>query len=156
VRTSLVGHTKSKALSAHLLPVCDGDCLCQCHMGGLLCPIQGGRRNQRGVQAPAPFLPASLSPGCRDDYWRTFQRSFSPGTVAIPVKPVVTHLQSSNHHRDPTLQSICTSTSDPDGKPACSAASVRHFPRPFCVVSPLVFSKSLQIYSSVTWIKISL
>lgn len=117
---------------------------------GFLCLFQGGRRDQRELQAPALFLPVSLSLGCQDGYWSTFQRSFSPGTGALARKPIVNHLQGSDHDRDPTLQSTCTFTSNPDGKPACSACSVRCFPCPFSVVPLVVFSKSLQIYSSVT------
>lgn len=150
----LVGRTKSKAPSAHLLPVCNRDCLCQHHVGRFLCLFQGGRSDQRGVPAPAPFLPVGLSLGSQDGYWRAFQRSLSPGTGAIAVKSIVTHLQRSDHHHDSILQSICTFTRNPDGKAACSACSLLLCLLPLSYLSSSF--QSLRIYSSVTQIKIRL
>lgn len=72
-------------------------------------PAPSKEAEETRVQAPAPFLPVSLSLWSQDGYWRAFQRAFCPGTGAVAVKPIVTHLQRSSCHCDPTLQSTCTS-----------------------------------------------
>lgn len=107
MRTSPVGCTKSKARSAHRFPICDRDCLCQCNMRGFPCPFKEAEGTR--VQAPASCLPVSQSLWSQDGNWRTFQRTFSPGTGAVAIKPIVTHLQRGSCRYDSTLQSTCTS-----------------------------------------------
>lgn len=107
-RTSPVECTKSKAPSAFLFPIFDRDCLCQCNRRGFPCLFQGGRRDQSsGSSTFSPSQPKLVGHG--PGSWRIFWRTFSPGTGAVAIKLIVTHLQRSSHHCDPTLQSTCTS-----------------------------------------------
>lgn len=105
--TSPGGCRKSKAPSAHLFPMFDRDCLCQCNRRDFPCPFQGGRRDQSsGSSTFSPSQPKLVVLG---GLLENLLEDFLAGTGAVAVKPIVTRLQRSSRHCDPTLQSTCTS-----------------------------------------------